>query len=57
VVRRNEEILAQVLSMNKAQLTQFLSDISPETADYLDIILEKAEKNPSQLMKYVESQE
>jgi len=48
-------ILAKILAMDNAQLTKFISILSPDALDYLEILLIKTEKNPSQLKNYLDS--
>lgn len=56
MVRHNEEIIYQILSMDEKDLADFLTNLKPETREYLDILLEKSDKNFDKLAHYVESQ-
>lgn len=56
MVRRNEEILYQLLEVDPENLAEFINNLKPETREYLDVLLEKADKNLDKLVHYIESQ-
>lgn len=50
------EILANVLAMDEEQLATFMTTLSLDNLDYLDVLLAKAEKNSPGFKKYLDSQ-
>lgn len=55
MVDRDSEIVAKILSMSSSELDDFVSRLKPETLDYLDVLLAKAETgvNTSKLKRYL----
>lgn len=50
----NSYLIEQLLSLDEAELTQFIKDLKPETQKYLDTILEKAERDPMRLKRFLD---
>lgn len=47
----SKAIVEKVLAMDEKQLALFISGLSPDLVNYLDILLEKAQKNPDTFVK------
>lgn len=56
MVNRDSEILAKILSMGEDELDTFMSELKPDTLDYLDNLLNKASVgvNTSKLRSYLD---
>ncbi len=53
---KNNELISRLLSMTEPELAKFLSELKPDTLEYVEIILDKAEKRTlPQLKKYLDT--
>ncbi len=52
---KNNELISRLLSMSERELAQFLSELKPDTLEYVDIILEKAERKLPQLKNHLDT--
>lgn len=57
MVNRDSEIISKILSMGNDEMSAFMSELEPETLDYLDNLLNKAATgvNTSQFKRYLEN--
>jgi hypothetical protein len=57
MVNRDSEIVSKILSMSDDEMSSFMSELKPETLDYLDNLLQKASTgfSTSRLKRYLES--
>jgi DNA-directed RNA polymerase subunit F len=53
--RLNEYLIEQLFSMDEEEIPKFIARLKPETREYLDIILAKAEKNVHVLKKFMDA--
>lgn len=55
MVNRDSEIISKILSMSDDEMSSFMSELKPETLDYLNNLLEKASVgvNTSKLRQYL----
>jgi hypothetical protein len=55
-VAKNNELISRLLSMTEPELAKFLSELKPDTLEYVEIILDKAEKRTlPQLKNYLDT--
>ena len=53
---KNNELISRILSMSESELKQFFSELKPDTLEYVDVILAKAEQRRiSQLKNHLDT--
>lgn len=55
VRRLNNYLIEQLFMMDENEISAFIAGLRPETRKYLDIILEKAERDPNELKSFLDA--